>query len=284
MRTNLSRDPFRVGEIDFTNLGIWGRGRGYCDLATRTLRSQTVDPGIRNLVLITAGQSNMTSVASAAHGITNGAALDNLNLYDGAIYAAQDPLLGTQYLYQTFGGDARGSLATRVGDALISAGKFDRVILAPCALGSTLMAQWADGPFDTRVPCILERLRQRGIVEGPNVTFALLWGQGENDNTEGTSQAAYTAAFGRFVARVRAAGMQGRIFIPRQTLINGVTSATIRAAQAACVDNGAGIFAGPDMDAITSGRYPDQTHLDTGAMVSATSVWMTALSASGAPF
>lgn len=284
MRSSLSASPFFLGEQPFPPSGLWDRNAGYADTGGKTVRSSAVNTGIRNLVLILAGQSNMGSVASAAYSPTNGGAIDNLNVYDGQLYVASDPLLGSSYIYQNFGGNGQGGLGMRLADALISAGKFDRVILVPISIGGTYIAQHADGVLSNRIPAALARLKARGIVEQTNVTFALLLGQGETDQSQGTSQAAYTAAFGRLVARARAAGLAGRIFVAVQTRLSGANYAPVRAAQAACVDNGAGIFAGPDADAITSGRYADGTHFDTAGLTALTSAWQSALAASGAPF
>lgn len=282
MRSGLSATPFLLGEAPFPPGGLWDRNAGFSDVGGRTVRSAVINPAIRNLVLIIAGQSNMTGVASAVHSPTNGAVLDNFNVYDGQLYAAADPLLGSGYIFQSLGGNARGCLGTRLGDALITDDKFDRVILAPVAIGGTVISQWADGALANRIPAVLGRLAARGIVEGPNVTFALIWGQGESDHS--TSQSDYTAAFGRLVARARAAGLAGRVFVAQQTRAAGVNSSTIWAAQAACVDNPAGVFLGPDADAITAGRYFDNTHFDTAGLSSLTTAWQAALVASGAPF
>lgn len=284
MRSSMSDARFFLGEQPFPPSGLWDRNIGFSDVGLKTVRSTPIDTGVRNLVMILAGQSNMGSVASAAYSPGNPGSIDNLNVYDGQIYAAADPLLGSSYIYQNFGGNAQGGIGIRIADALITAGKFDRVILVPISIGGTYITQHADGSLSNRIPAAMARLKARGIVEQANVTFALLWGQGETDQSEGTSQAAYTAAFGRLVARARTAGLTGRIFVPLQTRLGGTNYAPVRAAQAACVDNGAGIFAGPDADAITSGRYADGTHFDTAGLISLTSAWQSALAASGAPF
>ena len=284
MWTGISAAPFRLGEQLSPNTGMWNVGAGFTDTGGRTLRAQTLNPAVRNLVLIIAGQSNMISIGSAAHTIVNGTVLDNFNVYDGATYAAAEPLLGTQYALASLGGDAKCCLGTKVGDGLITAGKFDRVLLVPVAIGSTVVSQWGNGEMKDRIPTAIARLAARGTVEGTNVTFAIMWGQGESDAVAGTSQANYQASFGQMVTRARAAGMAGKIFCAIQSRQTSTNNATIRAAQAACVNNGAGIYAGPDVDAITAGRYGDGTHLDTAGLASATTAWLAALAASGAPF
>lgn len=281
MRAASFKSPFFLPEQPFAS-GIWGGGSGLTDTTGRTVRNLALNPAVKNLVLLICGQSNMCGVASAVYSPTNGSVLDNFNIYDASTYAAVDPLLGCQYLAASLGGDARGNIGTRVGDALITAGKFARVLLVPTAIGGTQIEQWATGNLAARIPSAIRRLADRGIVEGPNVTFAMMWGQGENDHA--TAQADYEASFGKLAANVRAAGMNGRIFVARQTRMAGVNSATIRAAQAAVVNNGAGIYAGPDADAITAGRYGDGTHFDTAGLASLSAAWVSALGASGAPF
>ena len=59
----------------------------------------------------------------------------------------------------------------------------------------------------------------------------------------------------------------------------GPARATIRAAQAACVNNGALRYAGPDLDTLTGGTnlQADGTHFTDTGNTSAATLWKTAL-------
>jgi hypothetical protein len=92
--------------------------------------SQTLNPAVRNLVMLMPGQSNIADEAPSAYTPTNAAAIDNLNIYDGGIYNAVDPLLGCAII-QAVGGNP----ILRLADNLITANLFDHVLLVPMADG-----------------------------------------------------------------------------------------------------------------------------------------------------
>src|SRR5882724_7979601 len=119
LRVQSKPDPFVMGEnprpdSSFNNVGNQ-------DTNAKTTRSLAINTGIRNLVLITAGQSNYESVAPSAYVPTNASVLDNFNPYNGQMYAAADPLLGTTLALP--GGTAGpGSVSLRVADLLVTNG------------------------------------------------------------------------------------------------------------------------------------------------------------------
>lgn len=259
-------------------------GAGFRDTKGLANRSQVINPAVRNLVLITAGQSNWASVNPTLYTATNASVIDNANIYDGAFYASGGPLLGCSNGGSPLG---PGNISLRLADALITNGKFDRVILCPIAIGATVVSQWGDtgGILSDRVGCQIRRLASRGIIPGmTGVTFALILGLGETDNTNGTSQAAWTASFNSFVTKTLATGFSGRIFVPQETWNGGVTSTAVRAAQSAVVDN-ITVFSGGDLDTLNAtNRQADNLHLnDTGAPAG-TTIEYNAMHASGAPF
>jgi len=250
--------------------------------------SQTVSSSVRNLIIVGAGQSNMANSPQAStYTPTNPTALDQFNIMDGGIYAAADPLLGTSL---NSGG---GNPLLRLGDNLVTAGLFDRVILASIAVDGTAVAEWDTGTYSTRLPVLFRRLSAKGLVAGTNVTVIVLWGQGETDTTNGTSQAAYTASLNNVIAATRTAGFNGTWFVASQSYNTGSTSSNVTNAQAAVVNHGAGVWAGPNADAIigtTCGGLtcrPDNLHFGNNGMpvyVGSASGWQFALHAFGAPF
>lgn len=287
------QDPFFLSET-----GI--RDNSNRDVNAKSLRSQAVDPGIRNLVLIVAGQSNSEPMQTTTYSPANPSALDNFNIYDGAIYSASDPLVGSGA--RTLGTNNIGYHPGLIlADALISAGKFDRIIIVPISLGGSSIADWTTGALANRPVVAMKRLTQRGILPGANVTFAFIWGQGESDTGLGTSTPAYTAGFNTLVARLTGAGFSGRIFIARQSYNLGSLSAAVQASQTSAaptgvINNAAGIYLGANADALIGNicnggqtcRQADNTHFTPSGVIAyvtdATYGWLQAMAASGAPF
>lgn len=257
-------------------------GLSWKDTNGLTLRSPAINPSIRTLIFITAGQSNWANITPTLYTPTNAGVVDQLNIYDGAIRNIAGPLLGSSYNAAL----GPGNLSARVADLLVTNGKFDRVIIASSAIGSTTASMWGDatGDLHNRTRVAMLRLASRGIVPGmTGVTFACIFGIGEQDNVNGTTQAAFAASAGGFASALFATGFNGRIFIPQESYI-GATSSGVRAAQVS-LWNGSTIFSGGDLDTLTgANRQADNTHFsDAGAAAAATLVY-NAMHASGAPF
>jgi len=254
---------------------------GFRDVNGKTLRSSVINPAEKTLILITAGQSQWTTLTPTSFTPTNPSKVDNFNVYDGANYNCSGPLLGAEYIPAN--GD--GNVSARVADQFVSSGIFDRVIVVPIALGGTEIAQWDTGILSGRIPVALRRLASRGIVPASTgVTFALLWGQGESDGLIGTTQSAWENAFQNIVTTVLAAGFAGRIFVAKETWSAGVVSSTIQAAQVAVVDS-VTVFSGGDLDALdASYRQSGNTHFNDAGAAAAASLVYNAMRASGAPY
>jgi hypothetical protein len=299
-------DPYMLNETAVQWIGYFINK----DTTAKTLSSQTVNTSVANLILIVAGQSNIDNMNYAtAYTVSNPSALDNLNIYDGAIYKAVTPLVGTSATGSGQANYAHAGLI--VADALVTAGKFARVILVPVAIGSSSVADWgggtanagdfAAGTFVSRIPVALARMTQRGITCGStNVTCAVIWGQGEGDTFYSTSQANYVASFNNMVTNAANAGFVGRWFVAKQTYYNSATDATIQAAQTAnatsgVINNSAGIYLGANSDALvgnvcngSNACREDVTHFSYNGTVAyatdATNGWQAAMHASGSPY
>lgn len=242
------------------------------NVGTKTLRAaQAPVAGETVGVLIVAGQSNAANTAGdgTAYTPTNPAKIDNLFLSDGGVYAASDPLLGTENGYA---GEI-GNVFTRVADKLVTAGWRQRVVIASVAIGATSATQW-DALLYRRIVAAHRRALAKGFtVDG------ICWQQGETDTALETSQAAYTASMTSLMGKVAAAGVSAPWLIAKGTLYLGAASTAIRAAQTALV-NGSTVLAGPDTDTLTgTNRRPDNTHFSlTGADAAAT-LWTAAIQA-----
>ena len=275
-------DPFRV--VDYSVIyvacnGSFGCNQPFTGATTKTPRNTAINTGVANLVLFVMGQSNNESEAPSAYTPTNGSAIDDFNVYDGSLYVASDPHLGTSW-----NSTGPGLMDFRLADAFITSGTFARVILVPMAIGGSNVLQWANGGPMQNLPCIaLKRLAARGITPGmTNVTFAVDWGQGEAEASLSTSQSTYQTALGQIKTNMQACGWIGRFFVNVETW-NNTTYAPAAAAQAAVVDN-VFFFAGANLDSLNNSNRVDTTHFnDTGSAAGA-ALKKTAMHASGAPF
>jgi len=255
---------------------------------TLTPRTGAINTGIRNLVLFTCGQSLLCNTCPTVYIPVNFNAVDNLNIYDGAIYnVGTVGLLGCTNSIPA-GTLGLGNLSARIADKLITNGRFDRVIIVPIGMGGSMISEWATGSVSNRFRVAMRRLAARGIVPGmTNVTFGQVWGLGETDAVFGTTAADYISRFGVYLSNCNAAGFVGYTFVNLETLIHNVTYPVIHNAQAS-LPNGVNIFVGGDLDTLTGPTNrqptPDDTHLtDTGA-ASAASLIYNAMHAAGFPY
>ncbi|WP_028744210.1 sialate O-acetylesterase [Rhizobium leguminosarum] len=221
------------------------------------------DIGPRTAVLVFVGQSLSVNQTPTPYVPVHGSSIDQLNIYDGKLYRAKDPVLGVN----VSGGavtDLRGTWMLPMADKLIGDGHFDRVIIVPMAVGNTRVGQWASeatAPFlFNKINVVALRLRDAGLP-----CTAIMWGQGESDTIAGTSQASYAASLQKVIAEFNHAIPNCPILVALESQIYGATSAAVLAAQASVV-NGTSVFAGENVESIgPSGRY-DGTHLnETGA-------------------
>lgn len=243
--------------------------------AAPAMRDPRLKAGERTGVFGIPGQSNATNITDAAYVPVNGAKIDNLDINDGGLYVAADPLLGCTTNLAVAG---RGNIFTRVADKLISAGVFDRVILIPVAVGGTPVASWVPGALGDRILVAARRARAVGLP-----ITAFLWMQGETDGVNGTSQATYAATLASVIAGPRAEGFNAPWFIGKCTYIVGTVYPAIQAAQAGIVNPAANIFAGANTDSLTGATYRqviDDTHLNgTAGSDAASTLWTTAIDA-----
>lgn len=284
-------DPYMLSEYTLVQSPVlWQSNHGYTDTNAKTYRFNALNTGVKNLVLIVAGQSNVAAEAPTAYTVTNSTAVDNFNIYDGGMYAYTDPPLGSTWAYLAFSGSGStcatlascGSVGGRVADIFINNAIFSRVIVVPVAVGGSNIAQWdTNGPLFNRICVAMLRLASRGITPQTNVTFAILWGQGESDH--GTSSAAYQAALNRIQAQAVACGFSGRFFVNIQTWASGTVDATVQGAQSGIVDN-LKFWAGANADSLNAtNRQADNIHFNDTGVSSLATLTYNAMHASGPP-
>lgn len=252
-------DPYFKDHIQF-----WiNEPRGYA------ARPPRVASGERTAVVIVAGQSN-----SVAHGVggafspVNAGKVDSLSIFNGGVYEGKDP-----------GPNVDGpaiSWLYRFADKLISAGKYDRVIMVPIGMGSASVANFAPGGvLGNFIPVAVRRCMSLSLP-----ITAILWQQGERENMDGVSQAIYQSTLQAVIDASRTAGVTAPWLVGKSTMLSGITSSPIRAALAAVVNN-IDVFAGADTDTLggTTYREPGLTHFNPNGCDAAAALWYAALNA-----
>lgn len=242
----------------------------------------TLNGGLRNIILLVLGQSQFGNVNPTAYVPANITKINNFNIFDGACYQATGSLLGcTNYTAAT----EAGNPATRIADTLIANNRCDMVWLITPAVGGTSALNWdVGGTCAPRITVAVARLAAIGI--SASRIDGVLWGQGETDGLNGTLQATYAASLGSVIANSRTLGITAPWFVAQETYGGATVFPAIQAAQTGIINHSAGIWAGPNADAIdgTAGNRFDGLHFsDAGAATYATG-WYNSLLAYGAPF
>lgn len=274
-----SSDPFVLHDT----FGNFASTNAYRQPLGRKPRSFDINPAIKTLALIVPGQSAFgCNVTPTLYVPANSAAIDNLNIYDGGLYDCNGPLLGCTYNPALVPPLGPGNVSSRLADRLVTNGRFDRVMIASIAVGSSAMEQWAD-IFADRVPVTMRRLAARNITPATTgVTFACYLQIGAQDFGLGTTKAAFIESANRFISTLFNTGFNGRLFISQQSGIGHTGQNPIRDAQAA-LWNGSSIQPGGDMDSPTistsDGNHPDDAGAAAGAVIADN-----AMHASGAPY
>lgn len=258
--------------VEFYPVGGSPANAGNYNLKSKT--PVTLDNTQNNGVLVTFGDSLGVNVVTSAFTPVNANVL-NFCIQNGGTYSAVDPVLGCSNANSPLG---TGNMFTRLADSVQGTGKFTKTLLVPACVGASLISHWSVDQF-LRIKATFARLAAAGVT-----AKAVLIQLGSNDTTNGTLQAAYTAAQTLMIAQIRLY-YAGPIFIATESWINGGVSAGIVAAQAAAVNHGSLIWAGANGDSLNAtNRQADNTHWnDTGAAAMA-ALWLTALQAYGPPF
>jgi hypothetical protein len=215
----------------------------------------------RTAIIVVHGQSNAANYGSARH--TSREAVDNLDPASGKCFAAADPLLGAD--------GPGGSFATHLGDILIQAGRYDRVIFVPIARGGASLAFLnSEGAELTNNG--IAKLKAAGLTP-----THILFQQGETDALMTTTAEQYAALLHQLVKRFRAAGFDAPFYVSRSAKCDYAgpnNSAAVRAGQLAAIDATLNIRQGPDTDAIgNEGRSADGCHMNEIGTVANAALW-----------
>lgn len=156
----------------------------------------TIFKSEKTMVCFTIGQSNAANYGNGSYVPKN----EVYNYYKGELYQAKEPLLGA---------DGAGcSVWTRVADMLIDSGLYDKVIIVPCALGSTSVECWSDGKCSEKLAETLDYLQKDNI----RLTH-ILWAQGETDNVDSTSKSVYKQRLEKVINKFRTRKIDAPFYI-----------------------------------------------------------------------
>lgn len=210
-------------------------------------------------IFVTIGQSRIAnnSASGSPYTVSNGANCINLNPYDGCYYIANDPVLGCSA--------SAGLLNTgwhgRLCDSLITAAKYTKVVVIPCAVAGSSVSDWdTGGAYKDRIRAVSAMLTAMSITP-----TAWLWMQGTADAIAGMTQANYQTKLRSVISYQRSlSGRSADKWMIALDTINGAgdsTSAAVRAGQTA-VGGDANNAVGWDCDTLTFALgYSDGTHL-----------------------
>ena len=246
----------------------------YRNIAGRTRFDPRLAIGERTAVFLVAGQSNGSNYVSGvdSHYTPVSSKVQNMLFTDGGIYDARDPMLGND--------NAGGSWLGRLGDRLVSAGTYDRVIFIPVAVGGSSVLSWL--PPSGKDSEYLYVAFRRAAAVGLDVT-AVLWQQGEADNAYGMETSTYAGHLNAVIAGVRSEGWVAPWLLAKSTWYLGSPSAAIRDGIDAVI-NVDDILAGPDTDILDNTfRAVDQTHFLASGADAAAQLWSAAIQAAALP-
>jgi hypothetical protein len=250
-----------IGSLDNYN-ELDQNWRSFSDTSNRQRISCAVDKN--TAVIATLGQSNAANYAlkqySPKHDVRN------FNLYDGHCYKAEDPLLGAS--------GTLGNFATPLADMLIERGLYSRVIVAPIAMGGSMVEQWAEeGVFNRRILVLIRRLFDAGLT--PTL---ILWHQGEGNSGAGDSHGRqYRKNLLEVIATFRRYAVSAPFFVALATKCGAyprLNGDNIREGQATTVNPLDNVFLGPDTDTLGDEyRDPDHCHFNAAGVLRHAAMW-----------
>jgi|GEM_PF-6851838 len=257
-----------------------GNGQGYSSLAGK-VEVVTPTSGPRTAVIVIAGQSYGTnSPASDPYALqsiyapTHGAAVTQLNVYDGKFYVATDPLLGISGI--------GGTMWTRMADDLISSGKYDSVVLVPVNVGGSSVNTWAPYDYTTgqqgvnlgKLETALHYLQQAGLDP-----TQFIWQQGIADSGVMPPNV-YDQQLMSIFNLLRANGMTAPIYSATNSVAFGEASPTTEssvafaAGQQAVANQGSlNIHPGVNFDLLPGSDYSIDGHFTTNGLTDAAGQW-----------
>jgi len=193
-----------------------------------------------NAIILTLGQSNAANSGGGGYKVRG----EVFNIFRGKCYIANDPLLDTT--------GVKGSVWGRLADRLIDSGIYDKIFIKSIAIGGSPMVSWTQqgvgrihGNYFQRV---VEAVRELDSLD-LGVTH-ILWHQGEQDMSFGTTTEQYKDMFLDMLEGIRRLGVKAPIYVARASFCQGRESSRVIRAQNELIEEYDDIFQGPNTDLI----------------------------------
>jgi len=223
--------------------------------------------GPRTMVALVFGQSNSANSGATKYTPKR----DVFVYYEGKCYQGMDPLPGPN-------GNG-GTVWSRLGDKLIDAGLYDKVLFVAVGVGGTNIARWKpDGDLYPRITDALSYLEKDGI----KITH-MLWHQGESDNGMHTTKDNYKSMFTSMLEGIRSHVVDAPIYVAVATRCGSLPEGyEIQQAQRELVNPALGIFPGAYSDELLSidDRH-DACHFSDSGLDKHANLWLQAIKYSG---
>lgn len=230
------------------------------------INCQKIPQDEKTMVVLVFGQSNGSN-----HGNVRGIAGKNVySFYNGKCYPAEDPLPGADGL--------GGSIWTRLGDKIIKAGLYERVIFASIGIGGSKIKQWSpSGNLHSRILNTIDDLHNQNL----KITH-LFWTQGESDSlvidSEVTPKNIYKKHFYDLLNSIRQRGVEAPIYVNIATrCYESPGYREIQEAQQELVNPKLGIRAGINTDILGLKYRYDGCHFSEKGLKKAAEMWQEVL-------
>lgn len=229
---------------------------------------QPLEKAEKGMIIFTFGQSN-----SANHGYGMYSPHNEIyNYFEGAVYHAQDPLIGAT----GYGASVWGRLADKLVDSKLT----ERVTLIPIGVGGVDIAQWINGGSEhDKLMETIKSMKENNI--SPDF---ILWHQGESDNIIKTSKEEYIRMFEMIRETFRTNGILCPIGIavasyhPMCVESDKGNSREIREAQIELSKMYKDIFLGPDTDKLDKAYHrADGVHFSVIGLEEHANGWLKAI-------
>lgn len=242
----------------------------FADTTLRTPADMEVLSEGKVMIAFAFGQSNSANFGETAYRPGR----EVYNYYKGALYRAEDPLLGAAGLM--------GSVWTRLADMIVESGMYDRVVFITAGIGATSVECWTEKECSAYLHETLADLKAHNI----SITH-ILWHQGEQDNFIRTGSAAYKKRMARLLDIFREYGQEAPMYVsiasynPLASKKAGYISSKVRRGQVEFINENSGVLAGPDTDGIISRDYRyDGVHFSSTGLESFAKLWFNAIAES----
>lgn len=261
----------------------------FTDTTGRTQISPSLVNGQRTGIFILDGQSLAASHCACGYTVQNPTKVQSVNWAgDQLLYQHQEPCFGGSFwpanqIPANNWSFPYTSVWGMVGDLLINAGVFDRIIFLNYAAGGQKASAFIPGgTLGQRIPVMFHVLNTLGYPG--HMVSGVISMLGEGDGASLTDPALWKSQRREAIRVSRSFGFAGPWLIPQETYSSGNTYPLIRTAQAELAAE-IGNVLGPDFDALGSDyRGADNIHPNLTGRNAIASMWFSTISANFTAF